>query len=387
VSQGDGSRQGPPRRLRGRLRQLWRRLRGGELSPARAAGSVATGLFVGSLPLFGLHFPLCVAVCVPLRLDCVVAYLAANISNPLFAPLLVALEVETGALILHGQHVPFTLERARELGVGGFVAEAAVGAVLVGGLLALIGAVVTWLVVSRRRARRPGALGSALERACARYAGAPRAARFYVAAKLGSDPALESLNRLDGSLGSVLDAGCGRGQLALALLELGRADSVTGFDWDADKIETARAAGAADARFERRDLREGGWPRAHTVLLLDVLHYLERADQDSVLEHAASAVEAGGRLVVREVEPGAGWRGRLTTLAEWAGRRLHVNRGAQLEFRPAGELIARLRALGFECDVAPASEGTPLANVMIVARRQDEAAHAAEPSSSSSAVA
>lgn len=363
--------------LRGRLRLLWRRVRGGQLSPPRAAGSVGVGLFIGSLPLFGLHFPLCVAVCMPLRLDALVAYLAANVSNPLMAPLLVALEVETGALVLHGQHVPFTLERARQLGIGGFVAEAAVGAVLVGALLAIMGAATTWWIVSRRRAHRSGALGSVLERARVRYARAPRAARYYVAAKLNSDPALESLNRLDGDLGSVLDAGCGRGQLGLALLDLGRADSLVGFDWDADKLQAALVAGGDEARFEKRDLREADWPSAHTVLLFDVLHYLPRAEQDRVLAHAASAVEPGGRLVVREVEPGAGWRGRLTTLAERVGRLLRVHRGAWLEFRPSNELVERLCALGLQCEIAPASEGTPLANVLIVARRPEDV-HAAE---------
>ena len=49
------------------------------------------------LPLYGLHFPLCLAVCLPLQLDVVVAYLAANISNPLVAPFLVTAEVEIGS--------------------------------------------------------------------------------------------------------------------------------------------------------------------------------------------------------------------------------------------------------------------------------------------------
>lgn len=357
----DGSRP------RGRLGLLWRRLRGGELSPGRAAGSVAVGLFIGSLPLFGLHFPLCVAVCVPLRLDALVAYLAANISNPLFAPFLVAVEVEVGALVLHGEHIPFTLERARQLGVTGFVAEAAMGAVVVGALLALVGGLVVWFITSRRRMRRMGELGLALKRTLARYAGAPPGARFYLVGKLHSDPALEILNRLDGEFESVLDAGAGRGQLGLGLLELGRARSLVGFDWDSRKVEVARAAAGGDAHFETRDLREGGWPRAHTVLLFDVLHYLSRADQDTVLAHAARAVEPGGRLILREVEPAAGWRGRVTTWAERLGKRFRVNRGEGLEFRPSRELCARLTELGLDCEVRPASEGMPLANILIVA--------------------
>jgi uncharacterized protein (DUF2062 family) len=39
----------------GRIRALWRRLRGGDQSPGRVALAVAVGLFIGSLPLYGLH--------------------------------------------------------------------------------------------------------------------------------------------------------------------------------------------------------------------------------------------------------------------------------------------------------------------------------------------
>ena len=50
---------------------------------------MGVGLFIGALPLYGLHFPLCAAVCLPLRLDLVAAYLAAQVSNPFVAPFLV----------------------------------------------------------------------------------------------------------------------------------------------------------------------------------------------------------------------------------------------------------------------------------------------------------
>ena len=74
--------------------RLWRRLRGTRQSPARVAEAVALGLFIGCLPLYGLHFLLCLSICVPLGLDLLICYLVANISNPLVAPFLVVLEVE-----------------------------------------------------------------------------------------------------------------------------------------------------------------------------------------------------------------------------------------------------------------------------------------------------
>lgn len=131
----------------------WARLRGGELTPKRAAASVALGLFVGCIPVFGLHLPLCLALAVPLRLDAPVAYLAANVSNPLVAPWLVLAEVQTGAWLLTGGPAPFDVEAARETGVAGFVAYAALGSVVVGAVLALVGGSVAGAVTSWARRR------------------------------------------------------------------------------------------------------------------------------------------------------------------------------------------------------------------------------------------
>jgi uncharacterized protein (DUF2062 family) len=139
--------------MRESLRRLWRRLRGGEFSPLRLSLSVAVGLFIGAQPLYGLHFPLCAVVCLPLRLDLVAAYLAAQISNPFMAPLLVFLQVNVGSLVLTGQYAPFDLARARETGVSGFVAQAAIGSIIVGALLAVLGAALAY-VVARRAGRR-----------------------------------------------------------------------------------------------------------------------------------------------------------------------------------------------------------------------------------------
>ena len=346
---------------------LWHRLRGGRLTKKRASGSVAAGLFIGSLPLFGLHFPLCVLVCVPFRLDVVTAYIAANISNPLFAPFLIAGEIQLGSLLLDGHFVGFDLARARAMGVTGFVEQAAVGSVVTGALLALLGAIATAFIARRRP--DDSHLEAAIDRTIARYAAAPRGDRFYVAAKLRSDPVVERLAAQGGDFGEVLDVATGRGQLALFLVDAGRAERVVGFDWDERKIALAARAAGDQGRFETRDLKTDELPSADTVLLIDVLHYLPRADQDALLARAAAALRPGGRLIVRELDPGRGIRSRFAALAERIATRTRYNRGATLEFRAVPEIIAELERSGLGCrvDEGPSS---PLPNVMIVAERK-----------------
>lgn len=110
------------------------------------------GLFIGCLPVFGLHLPLVVAACVPLRLDAPVAYLAANISNPLVAPWLVVAEVQTGSWLLTRSFVLFDVAAARSTGVGGYLQYALLGSLVVGAVIATVGASIT-AVIARMKQR------------------------------------------------------------------------------------------------------------------------------------------------------------------------------------------------------------------------------------------
>lgn len=354
---------------------LWRRLRGTPGSAVRAAVAVAVGLFVGCQPLYGLHLLLVLAVCVPLRLDAVLAYLAANISNPLVAPFLIFSEVEAGAYLLTGRWVAFDVAQARATGALGFARQLVVGSVALGAGLALVGFGVAWLLVSRRQSAatvanaaapsRDEAFEAAVARTRARYDAVAPAHRYYVAGKLAFDPVFKLLAEL-GQLGRVLDLGCGRGQLALLLLELGHATGVVGLDSDAAKIQVARTAGP-EADFQVADVAQAELPPADTILLIDVLHYLPLAEQDALLVGARQALAPGGRLLVRELDGDPSARSGITRAFEWLGRKIGVNRGRATAYRTASSLTQLLEAQGLSCRVQGASESTPFANVLIVA--------------------
>ena len=75
----------PKRSTRELLLIAWHRLRGGELTPARAAFSVGIGILVGCTPFFGLHWLIVAVLCLPLRLDLAISYISTHIANPLVA--------------------------------------------------------------------------------------------------------------------------------------------------------------------------------------------------------------------------------------------------------------------------------------------------------------
>jgi SAM-dependent methyltransferase len=201
----------------------------------------------------------------------------------------------------------------------------------------------------------------------ARYRG--RFPQGFVRGKLRGDPVLPALLALP-PLGQVLDLGCGRGQLAIALLLGGRADGVEGLDLDAGKIAHARAAAQGlAARFAAADIASAALPAADTVLLVDVLYQLGDAAQDAVLARAAAC--ARRRVLIRALDPDVGWRSGLGRGVEVVRRALGADLGRRRAIRPraVAALAAPLRDAGFVVDVLPCRAGTPLPNVLVVAQR------------------
>ncbi len=368
-------------------RALLSRLRGGELSPERLGGSVALGLFVGILPIYGFHFPVCAALAFALRLDLLITYAAANISIPPMIPFLLYGGLQLGSLCLTGSFRSLSLEGLGPASVAAAGLQLGIGSVLLATIVAVLGGGISYLLaraVSRRRAAAADASSSrrraAIARTAARYRGAPRGHRYYVASKLRLDPLTAELFEAveAGAIhGRLLDVGAGRGQFSLLLAELGAVTGIVGFDHDAEKIEVARQAAAGldwPVRFEVGDLRAHLLGQADTVLLLDVLHYLPVLDQDAVLERVVLALRPGGSIYLRETNRqksrGARWAVRLEKLARLFG----INRGERLVFRSPGDYAAALEAFGLEVEQR-SGRGT-LDNVLLVARAARESSAA-----------
>jgi SAM-dependent methyltransferase len=212
-----------------------------------------------------------------------------------------------------------------------------------------------------------------IDRTAARFSGAVkrRSTYHYVVSKLRRDPATRAIADL-APLGDVLDLGCGRGHLAIYLLERGAATRVRAVDWDEQKVALARRAGdGLDASFDTLDVRTADVEPADTVLLIDVLHYVDAQAQDEILARAADFVRPGGRLVIRDATAGEGWRSLLTLFVEWISVLVRFNVGERVALRHvAREVVPMLEAKDMSCTVSPCWSGTPFANVLLVAQRR-----------------
>jgi SAM-dependent methyltransferase len=321
-----------------------------------------------------LHLVLCLVVCLPLRLDVVVAYLAANISNPLIAPFLLFLEAEVGAWLLAGRAPSFDWSLMRQTRVESLAGHVVVGAQVVGVVLAsLFGALALGLSLGLRRGRvRTSPLQAAQSRTIQRYASCELGDRMYVAMKLELDPLTRELAAFDTPLGRVLDVGCGRGQFSLLLRELDLAQSIEGFDWDPRKVQVAEQAARGDARYSVGDVLDAELAERDTILLFDVLHYLEYSAQRELVERLAQSLCEGGHLSIREMDGHAGWASRIGQWFEKVATKSGYNRARQAPcFQPIRSLTEQLGSLGFDCSIRGRSGSLWSGpNVLVVARRR-----------------
>jgi SAM-dependent methyltransferase len=181
----------------------------------------------------------------------------------------------------------------------------------------------------------------------------------------------------------VLDIGCGQALLASLIAAAAAAARqgrwprdwaeppldvrVSGIELRARDVARARSALGESVDIVCADMRIASLPKADTVVLLDVLHYVSESEQDAVLARARAALPVGGRLVLR-IGDAASRRGFAAS--HWIDRLGMLARGqgfGELAGRPLATWKARLVELGFAVKSEPMGSGTPFANVLLVA--------------------
>jgi SAM-dependent methyltransferase len=189
----------------------------------------------------------------------------------------------------------------------------------------------------------------------------------------------------------IVDIGCGLGMLAALLAAAEQCDPRTasawpqtwaqpplgwtlrGFDLRMDAIAMAQRA-LFDIRdrvsLSIGDVREVTLPECDVVVMLDVLHYVDRVAQRTLLTNAYSALAPGGTLLLRVADAAPNWRFRFTSAVDWCVTFVRQKSWPQLHWRPLAEWTALLEAIGFSVVAQPMSEGTLFANVLLIATKR-----------------
>jgi uncharacterized protein (DUF2062 family) len=361
------------------LRRLFQGLRTEGAGARRETAAVALGVFIGCLPLYGLHLAICWIVGFLLGLNRLKMYFAANISNPFVAPWLVFTEVQVGAWVRRGSFHPVSREYIASTGLTVFGVDALVGSVFVGLTLAVLAAWGTYSLVRGSGDDRPFA--DLVRRASDRYVGTSVTAWEFARGKLRMDPIYRATLSPDvlPSGGTLLDVGCGQG-LALALLAEAklasdartwpadwppppRFERMTGIELRKRVAKIARAALEADADVVDADVRTLPLGPARAVLLFDVLQLMPHEDQEALVATMAARLDRDGVLLVREADASAGWRFAAVRLGNRF--KLIVSGAWRQPFHPRTETDWRacFARHGFRTEVRPMGK-PPFANLL-----------------------
>jgi 2-polyprenyl-3-methyl-5-hydroxy-6-metoxy-1,4-benzoquinol methylase len=197
---------------------------------------------------------------------------------------------------------------------------------------------------------------------------------FYTRSKLASDPVYQAVVREIGqSALPVLDIGCGIGLLAHYLRACGHAAAVTGFDYDSRKIESAQAmvikSGQQDMRFSAGDARTGLPDFSGNVVILDILQFFTKDEQNRLLANAAARVAPGGKLVIRTCLRDDSRRFKITVAGDYLAKVTFWMKAAPICYPDAQQFQEVLTSAGLQVEISPLWGGTPFNNHLIVAQR------------------
>lgn len=235
------------------------------------------------------------------------------------------------------------------------------------------------------------ASASLVEAASGCYRDSGRFAWHFARGKLAGDPVFAAIlahGLLEGHA-RVLDLGCGQGLLAAWLLAARAGyetsgtwpqgwpapphlDRYTGVEINPREAARAHAAGARcdAARFSivKADVRHVDYVEADAIVILDVLHYMDRASQESVLAKARGALAPGGRLLLRVGDAAGGPGFTVSRLVDTTVAFARHRRLMRLHCRALREWLEVLARAGFSARVVTRNRGAAFSNVLLLAQ-------------------
>ncbi len=363
-----------------RLRRIFYDLRTEASGPVRDAAALGVGILIGCVPIYGFHLVLVWSVGWLLRLNRLKMYVASNISNPLFSPVLLLSELQAGAWMRRQEFHDLTLSAIRATSVWTYAGDLFLGSVIVGTPLGLAVAAATY-ATSGAAYRDP--LARLWESASDPYLPFSITAWEFARGKLRGDPLYRTTVTagLSSGGGTVVDVGCGQGLMLSVLVQAQRQwaegtwpaglpppprfDRMVGIELRPRVARLARRALSPAVEVLSGDARDSLPPAADAVLFFDVLHLVSPEDQERLIARAVVALTPGGTILIREADRSSGWRFMTVRLGNRLKSIVFGQWRQPFHFRSSSGWASLLSREGLHVAVQPMGEGTPFANVLI----------------------
>ena len=124
--------------------------------------------------------------------------------------------------------------------------------------------------------------------------------------------------------GRILDIGCGYGFMAYMLSFTSAQRKITGLDYDEEKIDTANNCFSKtnNINFVHSDVIGFEFEKYDAIILADILHYLQPAEQKQVIEKCISNLNQGGKIIIRDGDKDKEAMHKKTKLTEFFSTRV-----------------------------------------------------------------
>jgi uncharacterized protein (DUF2062 family)/SAM-dependent methyltransferase len=372
-----------------RFRRIFYDLRTEASGPRRDAAALGVGILIGCVPVYGFHLLMVWVIGRLLRLNRLKMYLAANISNPLFSPVLLFTELQVGAWTRRQDFHDLSLSAIRTTNVWTYGGDLLLGSLIVGTVLGLGVAAATY-ATSGAAHRDP--LARLWDLASDPYLPLSITAWEFARGKLRGDPVYRASVTTGFSRdgGTLVDVGCGQGLMLSVLIQARgqwadgtwpagsprppQFDRLVGIELRPKIARLARQALGPAAEVLSGDARDAMPAAADAVLFFDMLHLVSPEQQELLIGRAAAALSPGGTILIREADPAGGWRFLMVRL----GNRLKSIGAGQwrqsFHFRTSAAWASLLTREGLHVVVRSLAEGTPFANVLVSGVRSADAA-------------
>jgi len=142
---------------------------------------------------------------------------------------------------------------------------------------------------------------------------------WYMKVKLHLEKNYQLFHELLPKQGRMLDIGCGYGFMSYMLHFAAPERNITGIDYDEEKIETARHCFSRNEsiNFYYADITSFPFEKYDAIILADMLHYLQPAQQRIVIETCIQNLNPGGMIVIRDGNKDLAEKHKGTRLTEF----------------------------------------------------------------------
>ena len=125
---------------------------------------------------------------------------------------------------------------------------------------------------------------------------------WYMRVKIRLEKNYKPFNELVPQRGKILDIGCGYGIMTYLLHFVSAQRVITGIDYDEQKIATANHCFSRNEniQFKFADVIEYPFEQYDCIIMSDILHYLNPAQQREIIKKSIRHLTLGGTVIIRE---------------------------------------------------------------------------------------